>query len=90
MDVVFNNAGYSVLGEVEGFSDDAAKALFETNFWGAVNVSKEAIRFFRDVNVPAGGRLLNVSSFIGMVPYPLLGFYSATKHGQHISLFSVI
>ena len=87
IDVVFNNAGYGILGEVETFTDNTAKSLFETNFWGAVNVSTEAVRFFRDVNVPAGGRLLTVSSVTGMVAYPLLGFYSATKHGQCICHF---
>jgi len=46
IDVVFNNAGYAIMGEVEGTPDDQARALFEVNFWGAVNVSKEAVRFF--------------------------------------------
>ncbi|KIJ18301.1 hypothetical protein PAXINDRAFT_97721 [Paxillus involutus ATCC 200175] len=50
--VVFNNAGQIVVGEVD------AHKPFDVNFWGAANITKEAVRFFRDVNSPAGGRLL--------------------------------
>ena len=58
IDVVFNNACRGVLSEVEGTPDRAARDLFEVNFWGAANVSREAIKFFREVNQPAGGHLL--------------------------------
>ncbi|KAJ7636328.1 hypothetical protein FB45DRAFT_1024450 [Roridomyces roridus] len=81
VDVVFNNAGYAIAGEIEGLPEDASRAMFEVNFWGALNVSKEAVRVFRDVNPPnAGGRLLNVSSGNGFCGVPVLGMYSASKH----------
>ncbi|KAJ7164725.1 NAD(P)-binding protein [Mycena crocata] len=79
IDVVFNNAGYAVLGEVEGTSEEVARPLFEVNFWGAVNVAKQAISFFRDVNSPSGGILLNVSSMFGVYSPPAAGFYAASK-----------
>ncbi|KIJ62843.1 hypothetical protein HYDPIDRAFT_93555 [Hydnomerulius pinastri MD-312] len=79
IDVVFNNAGYAVVGELEGTRNDVARGLFETNFWGAVNVSLEAIKFFREVNQPQGGRLLQISSMVGLTAAPGIGFYSATK-----------
>ena len=82
IDVVFNNAGHGVLAEVEGTSDEAARALFETNFWGAANVSREAVKYFRDVNRPIGGRLLNASSAAGVAAFALMGYYTATKFGQ--------
>ena len=82
LDVVFNNAGYAVLGEVEGTPDEVARALFEVNFWGAVHVTQEAVKFFREVNGPGiGGRLIQISSGCGIVGWPSCGFYSATKHG---------
>ncbi|KIJ58524.1 hypothetical protein HYDPIDRAFT_44432, partial [Hydnomerulius pinastri MD-312] len=56
IDVVFNNAGIFAIGEVEGTSEATIRRLFETNFIGAVNVSKEAVRVFREVNKPSGGR----------------------------------
>ncbi|KAF7290137.1 NAD-P-binding protein [Mycena kentingensis (nom. inval.)] len=83
VDVVFNSAGSAILGELEATPDDSARALFEVNFWGALAVSKEAVRVFRDVN-PAGcgGRLLNVSSGVGFGGVPLTGMYAASKFGS--------
>ncbi|KAJ7476995.1 NAD(P)-binding protein [Mycena galericulata] len=79
IDVVFNNAGYGIIGEIEGTSDTKARDLFEVNFWGAVNVTRQAITFFRDVNKPAGGLLMNMSSMFGIDAPPGAGFYAATK-----------
>ncbi|EED79184.1 predicted protein [Postia placenta Mad-698-R] len=80
IDIVFNNAAYATLGEVEGTPDDVAQHLFNVNFWGATQVSKEAIKVFREVNKPVGGRLLQVSSMVGIMAPAGLGFYSASKH----------
>ncbi|OJT03868.1 hypothetical protein TRAPUB_5459 [Trametes pubescens] len=80
IDVVVNNAAYGVLGEVEAVREEDARAMFETNFWGAMHVTREAVKFFREVNGPVvGGRLLQVSSITGIMGGPGLGFYSATK-----------
>ncbi|KAF8125627.1 NAD(P)-binding protein [Boletus edulis] len=79
IDVVFNNAGVSVVGEVESLDEGDARGVFDVNFWGAVRVSKEAVRFFREVNKPIGGRLLQVSSRLGLVGAPACGFYCASK-----------
>ena len=83
IDYVFNNAGYAVIGEVEGVKEADARAMFEVNFWGAMNVAKEALEFFREVNKPQGGSLLNVSSSVGLVAKPPTGWYTASKHGKH-------
>lgn len=82
VDVVFNNAAVAVFGEVEGTPDDVARRVFEVNFWGGANVAREAVRFFREEN-PAGvgGRLLSVSSYVGLVPFGGCGYYSAAKAG---------
>lgn len=83
IDVVFNNAGYGILGEVEGTPEDVARAMFDVNFWGLANVSREAVTFFREVNPPGvGGRLLNVSSIAGVKTSPVVAYYSASKHGN--------
>ena len=82
IDVVFNNAGVTLIADVEATPDAAARELFEINFWGAVNVTREAVRFFREENEPGrGGRLIQNSSVRGLSPLPATGFYSATKHG---------
>ncbi|KAF7795784.1 hypothetical protein EIP86_006951 [Pleurotus ostreatoroseus] len=80
IDVVFNNAGFGVFAEVEGSTDEAVRSLFDTNFFGAMNVSREAVRVFRDVNKPIGGRLLITSSVAGLSPVPIIGYYAGTKH----------
>ncbi|KAI0076327.1 NAD(P)-binding protein [Panus rudis PR-1116 ss-1] len=80
LDVVYNNAGVVVYSEVETTPRDAARAQFETNFWGAAEVTIQAVKFFRDVNKPAGGRLLNMSGVLGVVGLPVFGFHAATKH----------
>lgn len=41
VDVVVNNAGYAVFGEIEGIPEEDAKRQFDVQFWGPVNVTKE-------------------------------------------------
>ncbi|KAH0826056.1 NAD(P)-binding protein, partial [Lanmaoa asiatica] len=79
VDVVFNNAGKMINGELESVDDEHAREMFEINFWGAAQVSREAVRFFRDINQPRGGRLLQVSSGLGIVSRACYGHYSASK-----------
>ncbi|KZT71192.1 NAD(P)-binding protein [Daedalea quercina L-15889] len=79
VDVVFNNAGYAVLGEVEATPEAHVRALFDVNFFGALNVSKEAVRIFRDANKPQGGRLLQMSSTYVYHGAPAMGALSASK-----------
>ncbi|KAM5540092.1 hypothetical protein V8D89_006232 [Ganoderma adspersum] len=80
IDVVFNNAGCAVAGEAEGVPVEAARAMFDVNYWGAVDVSQEAVRFFREENVPQGGRLIQNSAGMGLVTLPTFAFYSSSKH----------
>ncbi|KAG1730401.1 uncharacterized protein EDB91DRAFT_1059495 [Suillus paluster] len=81
LDVVFNNAGYQLVTEVEGMPVNKAREMFETNFGGSTNVSRAAVKFFREVNEPGkGGILLQVSSAAGFNPLPGLGYYAATKN----------
>ncbi|KAI9568305.1 hypothetical protein HD554DRAFT_2261926 [Boletus coccyginus] len=81
LDVVFNNAGRVMTGEVESTPDADARALFEVNFWGMVGVSRAAVKFFREVNPPGkGGVLLQNSSIMSISGRPGIAFYSASKH----------
>ncbi|CAK5274054.1 unnamed protein product [Mycena citricolor] len=79
IDVVFNNAGYGIIAEVEGTSYEKARDMFEVNFWGAFHVATQAVAFMRDVNKPQGGLLMNMSSMFGIDAPPGAGFYAATK-----------
>ena len=83
VDVVVNNAGFMTVDEVEDTPDDVARNMFEVNFWGAANVNREAVRFFREENAPGtDGWLLNISSIVGVQPVPVIGYYSASKAGK--------
>ena len=85
IDVVVNNAGFAYAGEFESVSDEAGRALMETNFWGTVSVTREALRFFREVNPKGhGGRLLQNSSVLGVVGRPAGAFYVASKFGKPV------
>ncbi|EIW74822.1 NAD(P)-binding protein [Coniophora puteana RWD-64-598 SS2] len=79
LDVVYNNAGIMTWGKVESMDEGNAQKMFETNFWGASYVTREALKFFREVNKPIGGRLIQVSSCLGVHARPGLGYYTATK-----------
>ena len=83
IDVVVNNAAFLNLGEIESVDEAMARSVLETNFWGALSVTKEAVRFFRDDN-PAGtgGHLLQISSMLGLSGSPGMAFYVASKFGM--------
>ena len=78
IDVLINNAGYGLFGDTEGVHDRLAREAFETNFWGPVNLTKEMVAVFRDVNPKGrGGAVVQMSSFGGWIGYPGGAFYYA-------------
>lgn len=82
IDVVVNNAGYTLAGDTESAEDGESRAVFDTNFWGMVDVSKKALGIFRDVNPTTGqqgGVIVNVSSVGGWSGFPGQAFYHASK-----------
>jgi NAD(P)-dependent dehydrogenase (short-subunit alcohol dehydrogenase family) len=81
VDVVFNNAGSMFFSELETSPEAEGRALFDVNFWGAIYVTQEAIKFFREVNPPGtGGFLLQSSSVVGIYSPPGVAIYNASKH----------
>lgn len=82
IDVVVNNAGYTLCGDTEAAGDAESRALLDTNFWGMVNVSKRALGIMRDENPKSGQRggvILNISSMGGWFGFPACSFYHASK-----------
>ncbi|KAI0534566.1 short-chain dehydrogenase/reductase-like protein SDR [Xylaria digitata] len=79
IEIVVNNAGYTLAGDTEAASDQEARAVMDTNFWGMVNVSKRCLRILGGENPKSGqqgGVILNSSGFTG---YPGQAFYHASK-----------
>ncbi len=76
IDVLVNNAGYVLGGAIEQASDAQIRQQFDTNFFGALNVTREALPILR---AQKSGHIVNISSVAGISAQPLLGIYSATK-----------
>ena len=76
LDVLVNNAGYSLAATVEEASDDQIRNLFDANYLGMVRVLRVALPLLRK---QGSGHILGISSGLGITTLPLLGFYCATK-----------
>ncbi|KAE9371997.1 NAD(P)-binding protein [Stipitochalara longipes BDJ] len=80
INVLVNNAGYGLMGDAEGMSDAEAREIMDTNFWGAVNMTKAVLPVFRDVNLAGeGGVVVMVSSMGGFIGFPGSTYYHASK-----------
>jgi NAD(P)-dependent dehydrogenase (short-subunit alcohol dehydrogenase family) len=77
VDVLVNNAGYMVTGLAEETPLEVGRQQFETNFWGTVKVTKALLPHFR---AQREGRIITVSSIVGLIGPPNLSFYTASKH----------
>jgi NAD(P)-dependent dehydrogenase (short-subunit alcohol dehydrogenase family) len=76
IDVVVNNAGYGVDGAFEAMSDDIIEKQFNTNVFGLMRVTREAIKHMRP---NGGGTIIQISSMGGKITFPLYSIYHATK-----------
>lgn len=77
VDVLVNNAGYVHEGPFEELTIDELRAIFETNFFGAVRMTNAVLPAMR---ARKRGRIVNVGSLAGVIPLPFVGAYCATKH----------
>lgn len=76
IDVLVNNAGYGYLAAIEEGEDSAIRAMFETNFFGLVDVTKAVLPGMRKHK---SGHIVNISSIGGLVSFGATGYYHATK-----------
>ncbi len=76
IDVVVNNAGYGVDGAFEAMSDEVIEKQFNTNVFGLMRVTREAIKYMRP---NGGGTIIQISSMGGKITFPLYSIYHATK-----------
>ena len=76
IDVLVNNAGYSLLGNFEELSIPDMERLFATNFWGVAYVMRAALPTMRKQR---SGHIINISSTAGAVGLKHCSAYSATK-----------
>jgi NAD(P)-dependent dehydrogenase (short-subunit alcohol dehydrogenase family) len=77
IDVLVNNAGYGYLAAIEEGEDDAVRAMFETNVFGLVDMTKAVLPAMR---AQKSGLIVNVSSIGGLTSFAATGYYHATKY----------
>ena len=76
IDVLVNNAGFGISGAVEFTKTEDVKRLFDTNFFGMVNMNRAVVPVMREAGQ---GRIVNISSVAGQIPIPFQTYYSAAK-----------
>lgn len=76
LDVLVNNAGYGYLSAVEEGDDAEVRALFDTNYFGVVDMIKAVLPGMR---AQGSGHIVNMSSMTGLVANPPNAYYSSTK-----------
>ena len=79
---VINNAGISGgASSILNIKEEDAQKIMDINFKGAWLVSKYAAKFMKKQRelTPLRGKIINVSSFLGLEPAPGVGIYSCSK-----------
>ena len=76
IDVLVNNAGIGYFGAIEESEDDEVRRMFEINFWGLANMTKAVLPGMRKQR---SGNIVNIASIGGLVGFPAVGYYNATK-----------
>jgi NAD(P)-dependent dehydrogenase (short-subunit alcohol dehydrogenase family) len=77
IDVLVNNAGVGAAGAAEESSIGQARDVFDVNVFGVIRMTNAVLPHMR---AQGGGRIVNVSSVLGLIPAPFMAIYAATKH----------
>lgn len=76
IDIVFNNAGYGLIGPLELYTEEQMISQFDTNFFGVLRVTKAFIPYFKQKR---SGLFITTTSICGLASYPLCSVYNASK-----------
>ena len=76
IDVLVNNAGIGYFGAIEESEEAEYRRMFEINFFGLAAVTNAVLPGMR---AQRSGNIVNISSVGGLVAFPGVGFYNATK-----------
>jgi len=75
IDALVNNAAFAIPGAAEDLPRGALRSIFEANLFGTHDLTRHLLPHFRQ----HGGRVVNISSVLGLVGIPWRGAYVATK-----------
>ncbi|WP_223421353.1 SDR family oxidoreductase [Tateyamaria pelophila] len=76
LDALFNNGAYAIPGAVEDLPTDGLRAIFEANFFGWHDLTRQVLPVMR---AQGHGRVVQCSSVLGFVTMPWRGAYNSTK-----------
>lgn len=76
VDVVFNNAGYGLMGPLESTTSNQLVRQLNTNILGVIQVTKAFIPYFREKQ---SGLFISTTSIGGLITFPFSSVYHATK-----------
>lgn len=79
IEVLFNNAGYGIMGALERIPEDEIRRLFDTDVIGTMLVTQEFIPHFKNRK---SGTILTTTSLAGIIALPRDGAYGAAKRAQ--------
>ncbi len=79
IDLLVNNAGVGLVAGAEESSLEQAKSLFDVNLFGLIRMTKAVLPVMRRQRA---GRIVNISSVMGLIPAPFMALYSASKHAM--------
>jgi NAD(P)-dependent dehydrogenase (short-subunit alcohol dehydrogenase family) len=77
VDLLVNNAGVGLVAGAEESSLEQAKSLFDVNLFGVLRLTKAVLPTMRRQKA---GRIVNISSVMGLIPAPFMALYAASKH----------
>lgn len=76
IDVLVNNAGYALMGPIEGVTAQQLHHQFQINLFGAISTMQAVIPLFRQ---QGDGTIINVASIGGRIGFPMTASYHGTK-----------
>ncbi len=76
IDVLVNNAGIGYFSSIEESDEVEVRRMFEINFFGLANLTQLVLPYMRKQK---SGHILNIASIGGLMAFPAVGFYNATK-----------
>lgn len=77
IDVLVNNAGIGYFGAIEESEDVEVRRMFEINVFGLGNMTNAVLPIMRKQR---SGHIINIASVGGLVSFPGIGYYNATKY----------